>query len=295
MMIFSGTFIPFFFLLIIITGFVATSTDLRHKKIRNSHLSIIAIAAIILVIIKALSDKSLPMLQLVSTGCAIIIAWVFYKNDLWRGGDAKLFVAFSFLMPATGYESRIFLPSIALFCTTFISALIFLGLWLFRDFCVNPKAVIENIFKALKRYHLHKAIGATFKISWVIFPLFRACGLAQYGVLSFLGIYLISIYASAELKKLIVHNKFLTVAALVGGLLLHVKFLPDILLWKNFLFYLCIVVVYPVLMFILSSGINFINKSPERVPFAPFLFLGCLLSYTPFLTLIASLQRVIRS
>lgn len=285
---------PMFFLLIIATGFVASITDLRHKKIKNSHLSIIAAAAIVLVVIQGLSERSLPMLQIASTGCAIIIAWVFYKNDLWRGGDAKLFVTFSFLMPATGYESKIFLPSVALFCATFISALIFLGLWLLRDFCVHPQSVIGNIFEALKRYHLHKAIWATFKISWVMFPLLRACGFAQYGILSFLGIYLISIYASAELKKVIVHNKFLTVAVLVSGLLLHIQFLPEILLWKNFLSYVWIVVVYPVFMFILSSAIKFMNKSPERVPFAPFLFLGCLLSYTPFLALMMSFQRNLR-
>ncbi len=136
-----------FFLLIIIIGVFTSVTDLCHKKIRNNHLIIITVAAVILTVIKGLSDKSSFVLQLLSTACAIIMAWVFYKNNSWRGGDAKLFVLLSFLMPVTGYESRIFFPSLALFANAFIIALIFLGFLLLKDFCIHPKIIMEGIFK----------------------------------------------------------------------------------------------------------------------------------------------------
>mgnify|MGYP003392419851 CR=1 FL=1 len=280
-----------FFLLILITGVLATISDLRHRKIRNNHLVIIAVAAVILTVAKGLSDRSLPMLQLSSTACAIIIALVFYKNDLWRGGDAKLFVLFSLLMPATGYASRIFLPSIALFVNTFIIALVFLGLLLFKNLFINPRSVTEDILKAMREYRPGRAIALTFYVSWIIFPLFRACGLAQYGVLSFLIIYMINVYLSKQVRMLI-YNKAFTVAVFAGGLFLRYKFLPGFFLWKNFLLYLASGIIYPALAFILSCGTERITKSDDRIPFSPFLFLGCLSSYTPFLGWIMSLQHL---
>ncbi len=281
-----------FFLLIIITGGFTTITDLYHKKIRNSHLIVIALAAVIFIIVKGLSDHLLPMLQLSSTACAIIIAWVFYKIDLWRGGDAKLFVLFSLLMPATGYESRIFFPSIALFVNTFIIALIFLGLLFFKDFMVDPKSVTENILKVLKEIRIGRVtamtLAMTFCVTWMIFPLFQICGLTKYGVPSFLSIYIALFFIRKNIERLI-NNKVFIIMVFAGGLFLHYKFSPDFFLWKNILVYLNTVVIYSFCAQGLYGGTICITKSNERVPFAPFLFLGCLSSYTPFLYRIMSL------
>lgn len=276
-----------FFLLIIITGVLSTVTDLRHKKIRNNHLIIIAVAAVILTITKGLSDKSLPMLQSSSAGCAIIIAWVFYKNDLWRGGDAKLFVLLSFLMPVTGYESKIFLPSIVLFVNSFIIGLISIGFLSLKDFFANPKLGIENISKILIRVEPCWLMATISCVTWIILPLFHACGLTKYGALPFLSTYMITVYLGSQIRILISH-KAIAVIAFACGLLLRYKFSPGFFLWKNFLLYLSTIIMYGVFSIFLRD----IAKFNERIPFSPFLFLGCLLSYTPFLWWIMALQHL---
>jgi Flp pilus assembly protein protease CpaA len=290
MVILSSPFIALFFLLIIITGGFTSVTDLRHKKIKNGQMIIIAVAAVILIVIKGISDKSLPMLQLSSFGCAIIIAWVFYKNDLWRGGDAKLFTLYSLLMPATFYESRIFLPSIALFANAFIIALIYLGLLFIRDSFTNPKLITENILKNFAPSYIIKSILMTLCVSWIIFPLFRAGGLAKYGFLSFLSFYLIIASLGKQLSR-VIYNKFFAVTAFVCGLFLQYKFSPGFFLWERFSLYLSTVIIYSVFSIFLYRGTKGIAESNERIPFSPFLFLGCLSSYTPFLWWIMSFQH----
>ena len=282
-----------FFLLIIITGVLTTITDLRYKKIRNNHLIIIALAAVILTIIKGFLDKSLPMLQLSSAGCAIIIAGAFYKNDAWRGGDAKFFVLFSFLMPVTGYESRIFLPCIALFANAFIIASIFLVLLFIKDLLLYPKHVADNIFKNRPIDVLINVTFLTLCVSWIIFPLIHTFGLIRYGFLSFLSVYVISFFLLKQAGRLL-HNKIFSIMVFSCGLFFRYKFSPGFFLWKNFLFYVSTVVIYSVLSTILFKWTEYITKSNERVPFSPFLFLGCLLSYTPFLWWIMFLQKGIK-
>lgn len=291
MMIFSSAFTAAFFLLIMITGGLTIITDLRHKKIRNNHLIIIAVAAVILTITKGLSDQSLSMLQLSSTGCAIIIAGVFYKNNFWRGGDAKLFILLSFLMPVTGYESRIFLPSIALFANTFIIGLIFLGLLGVKVLFTNPKLVTENILNKGTPLMLMDAMLRIFCVSWIIFPLFLAFGLTKYGFLSFLSIYLINFSLRKQISGLI-YNKAFVVAVFAGGLFLRFKFSPGFFLWKNSLLYLSTVIIYSFFSIILYKETMYIAKSKDRVPFAPLLFLGCLSSYTPLLLWIMAFKHL---
>ena len=288
-MIFPRTFTAAFFLLIIITGVLTSITDLRHKKIGNNHLMIIAMAAVILTIAKALSDKSLPMLQLFSTGCAIIVAVVFYKNDFWRGGDAKLFVLLSFLMPATGYESRIFLPCIALFANAFTIGLISISPLLVKDFFTHRKLITENILKAGMLSNIFKAMLQMLCVSWIIFPLLYVCGLMKYGFFSFLSIYLINISFREQIGKRLMYNKIFAVTVFACGLFLRYKFSPGFFSWQNFLSYLSTVIVYTLFSLILFRETKYIVKSNERIPFAPLLFLGCLLSYTPFLWRIMSL------
>lgn len=276
-----------FFVLVVITGIFTTITDLRHKKIRNNHLVIIAVLAVALTIIKAFADK-FSMLQMVSTGFAVIIALAFYKYDLWRGGDAKLFVLLSFLMPVTGYESKIFLPSIALFVNAFIIALIYLGLSLLKHFFADPKTVTDNVRKAVAEYKPGGAIAVTFFISWLAFPVFRMFGLYRYGVLSFVTIYVLNLCLGRSLKILI-QNKAFAITAFAAGLFLRYKFTPEFFSWKPILVYSGIVLLYPVLALVMSSGTKHIAKSDDRVPFSPFLFMGCLSSYTPFLWWLMSL------
>ncbi|MBF0504778.1 MAG: hypothetical protein HQL14_06720 [Candidatus Omnitrophica bacterium] len=276
----------FSFVLIIITGIFTTVTDLRHQKIRNNHLIVIVVVTVVFTIARGLSEKSFSMLQISSILSAVIIAGVFYKCDLWRPGDAKLFVVFSSLMPVTGYESRIYFPSIALFANAFILGLIILSVLLIKDLVSQPKLVHEIIFKD-SILSIIRVTFVTSCVSWMVFPLFHAFRLTQYGIFSFLVIYIINISLGLKISRLIDHKLFiLTVFA--AGLFLRYEFLPGFFLWKNILFYFSHVLIYSAFSFILYRGTRYLSKSNDRVPFAPLLFMGCLLSYTPFLGWIMS-------
>lgn len=279
--------------LIIVAGVITSATDLCHRKICNHHLIFIAGAAAILVVTKGLLDKFFPALQLASTGCAIVIAVVFYKSNLWRGGDAKLFVCFSSLMLPTGFESKIYLPGIALFANAFILALIFVIFLIIRDLFINREFFKTNIFWDLKASRIDEVILTMFCLSWILFPIFYGLGLARFGVLAFLCIYWLTVAFSSQIAEL-VSNRVIAGIVLFCGVFLRYKFSPDFFLWGNILRYVIAVSVYCVLSYVLHYGTRYVVKSKDRVPFAPFLFLGCLLSYTPFLELVVSLQRILR-
>lgn len=275
------------FLLIFLIGILCSVTDLRHRKIRNKHLMILSITAVIFALVKIILDGHIQILQMQNIICAVIISIIFYMKGLWAGGDAKLFVLYSFIMPVTGYESKMFLPTVVLFVNTFIIALIFVCLVLLVIFIRNSNSLkwfyIKKYFNLME---ILRAILLTNAVAWIIFPLLSLCGLAKYG-------FLIVCFINVSIAKKINHmlqNKVIVFWVIVSGLMFRLINSPDFFLLENLLNYLKTVIGCALVSMIFYQGKRNSDYLKERIPFAPFLFLGCLLSYTPFLWWIMSLQ-----
>ena len=273
---FNNKFHLFFFILIFFTGVLTSFSDLKHQKIRNNCLFAIAVAALVLTIFQGASEQSMPNLKLTSTGCAMVIAWVFYINDLWRGGDAKLFVLYAFLMFATGYEERFLLPCIVLFINTFIFALMFIILDLIKT------AKWQHILDSLKPQNFLQVFWVTAASTWLIFPLFSASGLSNHNVWSFTIFYVVTHIFRRRFRELC-EIKYFPIFVLIGGFGLRYVFMPEFFVAESILVYLKMLILYFIFAYTVHELTVTLKGSQHRVPFAPFLFLGCLLSFTPFL------------
>ena len=278
----------FFFVLIFIAGLITALTDLLQRKIKNHHQVFIAAAAVLWHIINAVTHKTIPTQTLLSLTLAVVISITFYLMHLWRAGDAKLFSLYSLLMPPTGYEAWIPLPSILLFANTFIAGAIILTPSLARTFFLNRTAIMRAVLRQNTRSFLF-----SLSISWIIFPLLAFIGLTQqrfFPLLPFLLVFILTKPLYEHTMPLFKQPIF-CILVFSGGLTLHILLRPEFFLWTNMLLYLRNVLIYTILTNITLESIKHTADPRERFPFAPFLFLGCLLSYTPFLNKIFFLLK----
>lgn len=268
-------------ILIVLTGILTSTTDILHRQIKNHYLIIMAGLGFYAYLSDFIVQKSIPTLQLLSLGAAIVIGLLLYSQNLWRGGDAKLFILFAFLMPKTGYESLLPVPCLVLFSCSFIAGAIFLMPDTIKTICTNRKTIFHRMISPETIRFAIKSTLYALCLSWIIFPLLTKIKITQYGLLSFLIVFL-SGYAFRRLLKLF-KSVFVYIATLTFGLILHIYFSPEFFAWPNWLVFPGIVLLYTFSGNIVTNTIKSLANSQSRIPFAPFLFLGCLLSYTPLI------------
>ena len=89
----------------IILGIVSSITDLKNKKIYNKN---IIIALIISAINYAICFKQIEINYIlnfiINLIITIVISFIFYYFKIWAAGDAKLFLAITFMIPYEIYE-----------------------------------------------------------------------------------------------------------------------------------------------------------------------------------------------
>ncbi|MBF0618812.1 MAG: hypothetical protein HQL19_01460 [Candidatus Omnitrophica bacterium] len=279
-----------FFALIALTGALTAATDLTNKKIQNIHLLPIAAIAVILYAWSGTITQTAPILQIWDFSAAILITMILYSQKLWKAGDAKLFVVYALLMPATGYEHAIRLPCFALFANTFLLGLLFLTPSLCQDMYIHRKKAYEFLCSRAFYKVLMNSLMITLCITWMIFPILHWSGLGTHRTLSFSLNYII-IYTIYNLVHFRAVSKLVRWGAFAVGLLLHIFFFPTFFTLTNILLYLKTVLIYLVFFVILKDTMRYVEGAKDRIPFAPFLFLGCVLSYTPFLVWIMPLLK----
>jgi Flp pilus assembly protein protease CpaA len=268
--------------LIIVTGLLTSVTDLTHKKIRNNHLLVVGAIYIALVIYFFLSQKTLPTLELLSGGIAVAIALFLYTQNLWKPGDGKLFIFFSFLMPSTGYENIFYFPSLQLFINAFLLGLLFILSDVIKGVCRSPKMVFLRMIAIKTRSHMIKTFFLSLCLSWMIFPLLHYLRLDRSGFLSFMIIYIL-LHLFYLFINFIPKNRYIYIFILTAGLLLRITLDPQFFSGLTPLIYLVTIFCYALLSHTLVDLTDRMILFKDRVPFSPFLFAGCLLSYTPFL------------
>ena len=159
------------FLPIILTlGAITSYEDIKQGKIRNKWI-IIAISASIIIHFILYTQQIININYIgkiiLFTTLSIIIGFTLYLLGMWSPGDAKLFAAYTSIIPLATYTNTNseFLP-LNLFSNTLTPIMIFLFIWLIiKTNFELKKEILKKVFepKNILTYFL-----TVFSISWII-------------------------------------------------------------------------------------------------------------------------------
>ncbi len=287
----------FFFFIILIIGLLTTFTDLKNKKIYNQHLGLGAVLCLIAITYAAIRHEEV-LSHIVNGLAAFLIGWLLHRFALWRGGDAKLFTLYAFLMP-TPAGQHLFLSSVVcLFACSFIIGTVILIPVLIKDIIINHKIIANDLFSPEKRQALFKAIVRIIYSTWILLPfLYLARATNPVIILTVSYLFFNWGYKIQDQVKEHFIIKFLKkesrdlAIGILFGFFMRLWLSPNSLSFPALTRYILMVSLSTVLSTCIHTTFYHFKNYHERVPFAPLLFIGCILSYTPFLT---SLMQVMR-
>ena len=181
-----NTILIYFLPAILALGIITSYEDIKEGKIRNKWVVAAIIYAFVVyigLIINYYLNGTLSTQYLIELGTnfliAIIIAFSMWLGSLWTAGDAKLFIAFSTLVPLSIYSKGYmkFFPSITLLINTFIPLfIVFFAMMLIKTDFEQKKNAIA---KAIKPDVLVKSFISLFAIYWGFQFLLRSLNLPQ--------------------------------------------------------------------------------------------------------------------
>ncbi len=281
--------------IILIVGLLTILSDLKNKKIYNSHLMIGFVLGLAGIVYTSIWTQEPVVFHIINGIIAFITGTFLHRISIWKGGDAKLFALYAFLMPAIEPNP---LPSsvINLFACSFIAGTMVILPFLIKDTFLNYKAILRKITSPDQRKPLLTAIGITCFYSWIFFPLYYFAGFIRIPALSMLITYFIFYIVRRYIKKAPITRQ--TQNILIGcgialGFLMRFWLSPSSLSWPILGYSILKIVVFSTLAAGIYIVIDFFSKQyHDRVAFAPLLFIGCVLSYTPFITWIMHLRHL---
>jgi hypothetical protein len=200
---------------------------------------------------------------------------------MWRAGDAKLFLIYSLLIATKKANPLLPIPCVELFFNMFLLG----GLFLIPSIAIAIVKKRNTLLTGLPIKKIQSLITKTLMItlglSWLVFPVINALQIKNNPFISSLIIYvsfLLLYKAFNEIK-----NRTIGFLVFLAGLILRFILFPgSINIYQIFVYLKSIMIFsliyYPAKMFIESE-----KEKTNRVPFAPFMFLGALLCYTGFL------------
>lgn len=287
-----------FFSLILFIGVLTTFTDLQSKKIYNQHLAIVAVLGLIATAYNAVFLHADIVFQLTNGLVAFLIGFVLHRAELWRGGDAKLFALYAFLMPPPISKPILFHSAISLFACSFIAGTIILLPVFIKDIIVNRKTIITDLCSPIKGQAIFNGVGMAILYSWLFFPLFYFARLTSpIFNLTFMFLIFSSKYNPMRDVKSHLVIRFIKkhypkiFICVVFGYLFRFLLAPETLTYHALINYIVMIMIYTTVSICIHTTLSHFKDYKERVPFAPLLFLGCLLSYTPFFLWVAHAVR----
>jgi Flp pilus assembly protein protease CpaA len=164
-------FLPF----IILLGLLTSYEDIKFGKIRNRYIINAVIISFFLYlfiilynIIKNVHvDYSYFFFLGINVIIALIIGVILWLNNIWTAADAKLFTAFTILIPLEVYQylPNKFFPSIFLLINSFVPYFFYLS---FKGLFLTSGNDKIKAFKNIKVLEIIEMILAFFGISWFV-------------------------------------------------------------------------------------------------------------------------------
>lgn len=283
--------------IILIVGALTTYTDFKKQKILNQHLALGAILCIIAFGYAAIFTNEPVVMHIINGLIASLIGWLLFQLDLWRGGDAKLFTLYAFLMPITTYNTNHLPNVISLFACSFIIGMIFLTPVFIKDIFIYRTAIINDLFMPTKLQALFRAIVVVVVSTWVLFPVYHLIQMTNPVVMVTISYLLL--HWRYKVKNYVIKNflpqyfkktAFEIIIGIILGYLMRLWLLPDSLSFFYVAKNIILIIIYTVISICIHATFSHFKDYQNRVPFAPLLLLGCALSYTPFLTWVMDLR-----
>lgn len=255
---------------IIYLGLVTSYSDIKYSKIRNRDITHGLIYAVIaytfLISMYYLNGIAIRKEYLLELSASLIIALFFgftlWHFKLWSAADAKLFLAFSFLVPLSIYELGYvsYFPSFVILLNTFIPFI----------FYVIPKAFFSTSLKekkkqlcTLKLSTFLNMVLVFFIITWVLSSLSKYFKINLNIFFSLTVIYILIFASKLVFKKFL--NPFLITIALLRVILdaKNVLTIPFAIQLMSFSFVLLLVLAISSLtsnLFIQKLPIKFLKE-----------------------------------
>lgn len=278
-----------FFSLILTIGVLTTFTDLKSKKIYNQHLGVVAVLGLSAIAYVAVFRHEHVLFHIINGLVAALVGFLLHRSALWKGGDAKLFTLYALLMPLPAYNHLLFPGVISLFACSFITGTILLIPVFIKDILINHKVIANDLFLPAQRHALLLAIGRVIYSSWILFPFYYLARTTNPVIILTIS-YLCFSWGYNPKKDLKIHDVFSKkecVEMAIGiafGFFMRLWLFPNSLSCLALTRYIIMITVYTTLSICIHTTFNHFKNYHERVPFAPLLFTGCVLSFTPFLT-----------
>ncbi|MFH1875882.1 MAG: hypothetical protein ABH865_03230 [Candidatus Omnitrophota bacterium] len=272
----------YFLIVLLVTGALTITTDIAIKKIRNRHLCALGTAGILGYGV-GMALGSIPwtprivLNPLVGLG----IGFILYLARAWKAGDAKLFVTYSLLLvPSAANQSVVPLPCLALFLNTFLVSLLGLVPSLGNDIIKNKTTFFKQLISKKTMLYFGRTIMIIASITWIVPPALKLLPLPPN---PFLNVVILFIsYAVIFQGISVIRYKLLILVLGIGGLMLRYCTMPRFFEPGNIIAFMRITLLYSIGFYILNAAIGLQSKKPVRVPLAPFMFLGALLTYAGF-------------
>lgn len=213
---------------------------------------------------------------------SLLVGSLLYKFNLWRGGDAKLFFTYSLLLPLNDYVPLVPFSCMVLFLNTFLVAFISIVFFLIVSYIlIKRDAFIKEFVRGGILENFIKAFIMTYCLSTFFYPALTHLNFAN-DILT-VGIFYFSAYFLARrvlkfFKQTLSHYLIMALSLAVGYYISPHSFSISIFLGR-----IVNLIVFTLLFYTISCVIRAAKGYTERIPFAPFMFIGALLSLTDFL------------
>lgn len=278
-------------LIILLTGIFTIPSDVKYRRIYNKHLVIGTVLGAGVMVYMHLAQNGQVSLHLLNSLIALAIGLFCFRTDIWKGGDAKLYTLYAFLMPNVHSNPTLGFNSLNLFACSFIAGTILIIPLFQRNF--------SSYCKSLDRPERYKSILVnltviTVLISWVLSPGVhfiidqlaknlhpRIVSVSPY--ISLILTYMVFAFVRRFQKIMRQINPVIGGTAIAAGIFVRTWLTPDSLSWPSLTHTLFRIGLFSALSACVYISQTDLKNYSDRVAFAPLLFLGCVLSYTPFL------------
>ena len=286
----------YFLPLVIATGIMTMISDISKKKINNRHIVLILSAALFLYLYFIFTGKfRFSWLFLINMMVSLIVIFALYYSGLWKGGDGKLFFTYSFIIPFNNLSAIISFPCLTLFCYIFTIGLLFIIPSYIYSFMCKKINFFKEFISKNELLAICCVFVTTFSINIVISLLLRMIHAHFNGYLFFILLYICQFIV----MKYIDEDKYKrTIPVFLSFVLFDVL----VFIFNRNVFYFDIFIskfkylLFYILVFHTVNKLIVKNKElgEERIPFAPFMFVGALLCYTNLLSLILGWMNYLR-
>lgn len=134
--------------ILIVEGIVCSYSDMRANRISNKNIAIGLAAAILSDVVYFVIGGTDNLLSfLLNVAAAVVVSFLMYALHIWAGGDVKLFILFSLLIPTDLLKQKPPLSTVTIFITAFSLAFIYLILESVVMLIKKEKVPFKSTFK----------------------------------------------------------------------------------------------------------------------------------------------------